>query len=542
MKSSARILSLLLAVLLCLPLVSTGALAGSGPEDVSGQPPTGPAEGGPAAETVLSDPEPETEAPVPDEGTETAPDDGAETVSDEDEEPGELSGGPAFGEEPEQTEAFTSQPDIGSDALFAAYAETQLYGAPVSDSLPALDGVSAGEKLTGKDAKAYAILKPFFEKLAAGSIREASLVITPEDLGVPTTWTAEELGVDSLNASTLKAAYTTFSQAFSFDVQSVVNALISDLPYDLYWYDKTTGYATSKKSSYTYYPAFATYSSTLTLYFAVSKNYTAGSYTTYTLNGTVYPLTLNSCIPKRVTDAAAMAKYIVSSYASKSDYEKLKGYKEAICYLASYNTPAYSNKSTPYGDPWQLIYALDGDTSTAVVCEGYAKAFQYLCDLTTFRSRLISCYSVTGYMSGGTGAGNHMWNIVHMDDGKNYLVDVTNCDTGTIGAPEYLFLKGYSSRMSSAFGFTFRCGSKNISFTYDSDTISMFTTDELTISGLDYDPAGAAPVPVAGDMNGDGIADAFDAALILKAWAGIAGSSNYTAADAALLLKTSKTR
>ena len=42
-------------------------------------------------------------------------------------------------------------------------------------------------------------------------------------------------------------------------------------------------------------------------------------------------------------------------------------------------------------------------------------------------------------MSGGTGAGDHMWNIVTMDDGCNYLVDVTNCDTGSIGAPGKLF-------------------------------------------------------------------------------------------------------
>ena len=36
-------------------------------------------------------------------------------------------------------------------------------------------------------------------------------------------------------------------------------------------------------------------------------------------------------------------------------------------------------------------------------------------------------------MDGGTGAGPHMWNVVGMVDELNYLVDVINCDTGSIG-------------------------------------------------------------------------------------------------------------
>ena len=77
------------------------------------------------------------------------------------------------------------------------------------------------------------------------------------------------------------------------------------------------------------------------------------------------------------------------------------------------------------------------------MCEGYSKAFKYLFDLYAAKHSLGSSYDcilVTGDMSGGTGAGPHMWNIVRLDDGKNYLVDVTNCDEGTIGAPDKLFM------------------------------------------------------------------------------------------------------
>lgn len=76
----------------------------------------------------------------------------------------------------------------------------------------------------------------------------------------------------------------------------------------------------------------------------------------------------------------------------------------------------------------------DGDDSTNVVCEGYSKAFQYLCDLSD-----ITCYTVTGMMNGGTGEGPHMWNIV-ANNGKYYMADITNSDEGTVGEDGGLFL------------------------------------------------------------------------------------------------------
>ena len=70
-----------------------------------------------------------------------------------------------------------------------------------------------------------------------------------------------------------------------------------------------------------------------------------------------------------------------------------------------------------------------------------AKAFQYLCDLTAFDDD-IQCYTVDGVMDGGTGAGDHMWNVMLMPNGERYLVDITNCDEGSVGHPDYLFLAG----------------------------------------------------------------------------------------------------
>ena len=150
--------------------------------------------------------------------------------------------------------------------------------------------------------------------------------------------------------------------------------------------------------------------------------------------------TVNADLSRTAIKAAERAQEIVNKYADSSDFEKLDAYRQEICNLTSYNHEAADNPAVKYGNPWQLIWVFDGVEETSVVCEGYAKAFQYLCDLTDFQNSNVACYTVTGIMEGGTGAGGHMWNIVTMDDGKNYLVDITNCDTGSIGAEDKLFL------------------------------------------------------------------------------------------------------
>ena len=175
------------------------------------------------------------------------------------------------------------------------------------------------------------------------------------------------------------------------------------------------------------------------------------------------------------------AKAIVKANASKPEYQRVYAYKDKICELTSYNQSAAS-KSTPYGNPWQLVWVFDGNPSTTVVCEGYSKAFQYLCDLSNFSS--IRAYSVTGTMIGATGAGPHMWNIIHMDDNKNYLVDVTNVDESTIGNPDKLFLKGYTSQSGNKYNF--KIGSRTISYQYKSQTTEYYTSTELAISNTDY--------------------------------------------------------
>jgi hypothetical protein len=91
-----------------------------------------------------------------------------------------------------------------------------------------------------------------------------------------------------------------------------------------------------------------------------------------------------------------------------------------------------------------LVWVFDGDPETKVVCEGYAKAFKYMCELSAFQAS-VSVSLVTGTL----GSSNHMWNLVPVDGGFSYLVDVTNCDEDMAGYPDYLFMAGYSERYQS---------------------------------------------------------------------------------------------
>ena len=202
---------------------------------------------------------------------------------------------------------------------------------------------------------------------------------------------------------------------------------------------------------------------------------------------------VDTSIPQAVQTAKTTAQNIVKKYAGKTDREKLNGYRQEICDRVQYNDAALSDDYSN-GNPWQLIWVFDEDPSTDVVCEGYSKAFQYLCDLTCFYSSQIRCITVTGSMDGGA----HMWNVVRMEDDKNYLVDVTNCDGSSVGAPDKLFL-AKCTEGNVAEGYTFNCGFAKVWYTYDSSIARLYAQSALTIANvdaaLDPTPDTATPTP-----------------------------------------------
>ena len=229
--------------------------------------------------------------------------------------------------------------------------------------------------------------------------------------------------------------------------------LLADCPYELYWCDKR---------SVPFTLAYSNDGGNLKvainpIQLKVAKEYSvSGAAGTSVTNGK----------PSLVTDAVNNAQNIVNTYnASGTTYtakEKMKGYKDEICALVSYNDAAAG--SSDYGDPWQMIYVFDNDPTTKVVCEGYAKAFQYLCEKSTPQ---IKCYNVTGTMGG-----NHMWNVVEVGNAR-YLVDVTNCDEGMIGYSDNLFLKAVNSTDGGK-TYDFSFGSQTVTYVYGTDMEDLF--------------------------------------------------------------------
>lgn len=337
---------------------------------------------------------------------------------------------PGFGAEQRLIPVQTDLPD--SDDLFAGYVEQVFYGGSSTF------GTAAGRRLTGDSKRIYDALVPVLKQIAAGKRSNT------------------RIGIGQI-AATGSTIYTpdvevTFTGKAPTDSQmmTVIYALLSDLPYDLYWFDKTTGF---------YYSPLVSASGTLKYLevgFVVADNYKVNDYKTDTGKTSA------------AAKAAANAARIVSRYAGGTDHGKLLGYCEEICDLTDYNHSA-ANLGNFHEkiDPWQLIYVFDGDPSTKVVCEGYSKAFMYLCDLSSFSGDTAS-YTVSGWMDGGA----HMWNVVTLE-GNHYLVDVTNHDI--LGN---LFLAGASGSVTGGYQVN------GLRYVYDSLTKDLWGTGSSSILKL----------------------------------------------------------
>ncbi|MBQ6998034.1 MAG: hypothetical protein IJN60_06665 [Oscillospiraceae bacterium] len=336
--------------------------------------------------------------------------------------------------------------------------------------VPSAAAASAEDRLENFSEEIYNYLKEEIKAVASGEKTSTSFQISDPN-GI-LKWTKADLGVSAIvsdgnfTQEALDAAAEKFNQAFDFN--RVTNTLLAELPYELFWYDKTKGIQMMSQRSGNSDEIKIT---SLTFSFAVSQDYASGTYATN---------------PTKIAAASGVvntAQTIVARHADKTDLEKLAAYRDEICQLVSYNHTAADNNSTPYSNPWQLINVFDGDSTTNVVCEGYAKAFKYLCDLTDFETD-VECHLVDGYMQGGTGAGGHMWNVVEIGGGV-LLVDVTNCDSGTVGAPDKLFLKVGEK---SGDTYVFHCGSQTIYYTYSEAEKDLHTDGYLELKPMSEQP------------------------------------------------------
>lgn len=380
-----------------------------------------------------------------------------------------------------------------NDALYDEYIRRILYGDPGIQ----LFGTSAYDRMGEDGRRFYDVIAQAAREIASGERSRTDGVALPT-----MTWTYDELGAEP--GGEVDAAFAAY-RSIIVD-EDVVSGLLDDNPYDFFWYDKSG--SANGGSAFAYQMRASRNGSSVTVS-ATASLAVASAYRADPSD----PYAVNPAGVQAATRAAENARAIVERYAGLDDYDKLEAYKDEICDLASYNHDAASDPSTPYGDPWQLVYVFDGDDGTSVVCEGYAKAFQYLCDLSTFKSDVLRCTTVRGTMRGGTGDGAHMWNVVRMDDGRNYLVDVTNSDEGTIGQGGELFIAStITAGDLPTLGYTFVVGDSQIVYIYDEECRGLYHAGDLVISPEPYDGSAAvteadlsdAVISVSGSYTYDG--------------------------------------
>lgn len=362
----------------------------------------------------------------------------------------------------EDSEAVQSEieMDIDDEELFAGYVNEVMFEQLGDSDIIVQSELALGEKsdsadgedglaLYGQQSDAaqisslnplqkaiYEAICSISEKIASGEVKDSAFIISFENAGVTAEntvyvqapqveYTLSELDVESAETARdkLKNEYIIFADIY--------NAVLYNNPYLFYWHDKVTGASSSLVVRKTQNGISL---KEMKINFSVSEDYSNGYKDE---KGRL--VQTEQTKTAAVTQAVEEAKRVVSQNAQKSDYYKLCAYRDYICKEVSYNYGITS--SSAYGNPWQIIYVFDRDPSTEVVCEGYAKAFKYLCDLSSFEGD-IKCSLIGGYMSSGGNPAAHMWNALTMENGRSYLVDITNSDAGDKWAGK-LFLNGY---------------------------------------------------------------------------------------------------
>ena len=203
-------------------------------------------------------------------------------------------------------------------------------------------------------------------------------------------------------------------------------------------------------------------------------------------------------IAEAVAERDALADTILSGLnPADSAYEKARYLNNWLTTHNEYNTVvAGVEGGTAADSAWECISALSGRTGTeGPVCEGYSKAFKFLCDKIG-----IPCVLVDGTAGGGA----HMWNYIALD-GAWYAVDVTWNDP---------VVYGYRGAVSGFEGESYFAVGADTIISGESFVESHSMSNKVSSSGPSftngpvlslekYDP-NAAPKIMYGDVNGDG--------------------------------------
>ncbi len=364
--------------------------------------------------------------------------------------------------------------------------------------------VERGVLLSGYERFFYDALKEKIKLVAKGKLSYTKFYIPlPESLRKD--YTAEMLGVSKLyeNGSITAEAENAMKGQLYLDFKKIVRSLMMDMPYELYWFDKVKGYGFLRDVTYKHkiqngveslsYSNPSDYEEPCwRIYFYVSRD--------YSVSGKQETCDFNTTLAQKAAKAAAKAAEDVLHVAESvsSDYAKLCEYRKLIKNYSGYNSEAANTSKYPYGDPWQMIHVFDDDPTTKVVCEGFSKAFKFMCDISSFAGD-IDCSLVSGFMGtkpynpedSRSTPGSHMWNNLRMEDGKIYLIDVTNAGSdyaaNFLGGAEYRSNIIYPKTSDADGSYTtnaYSCG--GYYYYFDKLTMNLYDDSELIYNTVHY--------------------------------------------------------
>ena len=388
--------------------------------------------------------------------------------------------------------AFADEPEDSLEEIdFSEYAITETYDFEDANTvtfedyinyqvdlaqeytIPAYDASSfAGNKLSDVNKKVYNKYKDIAIKIANGDLDNSLCYFTPQELGVDAAYTLSELGCTGFSTKEERNAVADALKKKTgmdqFNLGLVSNVVRTDCPYERYWMGLSSTfspfsirYRTNANGETEFY-----YVGEAVFYIVVNSDYEGNKGFT----------SVNTAKTKSVKETISRVNGILAEAKTKTDREKIDYYKDQICSLTEYNYGALNLSTDEYGNPWQLVYVFDGNPDSNVVCEGYSKAFQYLCEKTQFSSSLINCYTVTGVFYCDGDGGPHMWNIVHWSDGKNYMVDLTNVD-GFAGDKLFMALPESGDIET----YYFKVYGETFEYYYDTYIRDIFSDEDLTL-------------------------------------------------------------
>lgn len=321
-------------------------------------------------------------------------------------------------------------------------------------------GSYAYRSLNSAEQAVYDVLKEDFLQVAKGNRDSSSFKVDTTGLGITVNAKGEIVGAD---------------------VRKIMHAIRMDFPCEAYWQDKVS----DKNKVYHWWD------NGRNVYSLRFDCPVLEEFAKTVPNANRYYLFKPD--PEKIRPIANIilnVREVVRRYSELSDYDKLAAYRDYLCDQVVYDHDAIKISEADadfYSNSWQFVYAFDNDPKTNIVCEGYAKAFKYLCDQSKFDNE-VECYLVNGLVEGGP----HMWNLVRIN-GKSFMADITWCDSDW-GRAGDLFLAGTSSTTGD--GFAIPCfaqihpvtgeyiPARTVHYTYWDETKELYDSNILTLESF----------------------------------------------------------